>query len=310
MEESLTITVTGPTACGKTAFAARLACELQGEVISVDSRQVYRGLDLGTGKDYEDYIVRGHKIPYHLVDVVDPGHEYSVYEFSRDFKLVLKHLQERKKIPILCGGTGLYLEAVLKGYNLVEVPRNDSLRNLLEKKTMEEMITRLQNLKVPHNLTDIKDMERLVRAIEIGEYYKEHPGINECRPLLNNMVFIIDISREKNRENITLRLQDRLRRGMIGEVEGLLKKGLPPSALMFYGLEYRYITRYLLGELSYDEMFRRLNTAIHQFAKRQMTWFRKMQREGIHMHPLDGELGMDEKVSKALEIIAGKKPAH
>jgi len=309
MEKPLTITVTGPTACGKTAFAARLAFELQGEVISVDSRQVYRGMDLGTGKDYDDYIVHGQKMPCHLIDIVDPGHEYSVYEYSRDFRKVLLDLQQRKKVPVLCGGTGLYLEAVLRGYKMVEVPRNETLRRLLETMTLEEMITRLQNLKVPHNLTDTKDRERLVRALEIGEYYKVHPGIDECYCLPDNLVFIIDISREKNRENITNRLHDRLRQGMVGEVEGLLKKGLSPATLMFYGLEYKYITRYLIGELSYDEMFRLLNTAIHQFAKRQMTWFRKMQREGIRMHSIGWELGMDEKVGKAMEIITNKKTA-
>ena len=296
--------VLGPTATGKTSFAANLAYHLNGEIISADSRQVYRGMDIATGKDFSDYIVKYKKIPSHLVDIVDPGYEYNVFEFQRDFLNAYKDVSERKKLPILCGGTGMYIESVLKGYKLVNVPDNLELRNELEGKSDEGLIEILQSYKTPHNVTDIEDRKRLIRAIEIQTYYKNHPDLDLTFPKIKNIIFGVYFERSVIRERITQRLKTRLEKGMADEVNELLKKGLKPQQLKFYGLEYKYLTQYVIGEIPYQEMFRLLNTAIHQFAKRQMTWFRKMEKEGHKIHWVDGNLPMEEKVEIATEIIS------
>ena len=297
------IIVLGPTATGKTKFAAQLAAKLNGEIISADSRQVYRGMDLATGKDIEDYNVDGKRIPYHLVDIVEPGYEYNVYEFQQDFLKAYEDITARDKIPVLCGGTGLYIESVLKGYKLIKVPENKQLRDKLAGLTHNELIEKLRKFKVPHNTTDTEDISRLIRAIEIQTYYKEYPEIDRSFPKIENIIFGIRFEREIIRKRITERLKKRLDSGMLDEVKELLAKGLTPEQLKFYGLEYKYLTMHITGELSFDEMFRLLNTAIHQFAKRQMTWFRRMERSGYKIHWIDGNLSFNDKVSQALELI-------
>ncbi len=297
------IVVTGPTATGKTAFAAHLAAQVDGEIISADSRQVYRGMDLATGKDKLDYLVNEKEIPVHLVDILDPGYEYNVYEFQQDFLKVYQDIIARGKYTLLCGGTGLYIESVLKGYRLIRVPENRSLRNSLEEKSMEALIANLKSYKTPHNVTDTIDRKRLIRAIEIQDYYQNHPESDRSFPAINPVVFGIRFEREQIRRRITERLKKRLDMGMLDEVNELLQKGLSPGQLKFYGLEYRYLTQHVVGEITYDEMVRLLNTAIHQFAKRQMTWFRKMEREGISIHWLDGTLPMEQKIDRAMHIL-------
>jgi tRNA dimethylallyltransferase len=297
------IVVTGPTATGKTSFAAHLAYHFNGEIISADSRQVYRGMDKATGKDFNDYVVDGTTIPYHLVDIVDPGYEYNVFEFQRDFLASYKSIISRGKLPILCGGTGLYIESVLKGYRLIDVPENSAYRELLDTKSDAELTVILQSFKKTHNLTDISDRKRLIRAIEIQQYIAEHHDLDVSFPEINPLIFAIQFEREEIRQMITSRLKTRLRNSMIEEVKELLKKGLQPEQLKFYGLEYKYLTQYVIGEICYDDMFRLLNTAIHQFAKRQMTWFRKMEREGSVINWVDGHLNMDKKVRFAMGKI-------
>ncbi len=295
------ITILGPTATGKTTFAAQLAYHLNGEIISADSRQVYKGMDLATGKDFGDYIVNDRHIPYHLVDIVEPGYEYNVYEFQRDFLKTYEDIIQRGQLPILCGGTGMYIESVLKGYKLINVPENKQLRESLTDLPPDELIAGLREFKVPHNITDTEDSKRLIRAIEIQTYYKEHPEIDRSFPEIKNIIFGIMFDREVIRKRITERLKQRLDSGMSGEVKKLLDKGLTPEQLKFYGLEYKYLTMYITGEINYDNMFRLLNTAIHQFAKRQVTWFRKMERSGYKIHWIDGNLSLEERVSSALE---------
>jgi tRNA dimethylallyltransferase len=297
------IVVTGPTATGKTNFAAHLSDRLNGEVISADSRQVYRGMDLATGKDKDDYLVEGRQVPYHLVDSLDPGYEYNVFEFQRDFLKVYADIVRRGRMPVLCGGTGLYIESILKGYRLVRVGENERLRTKLEKMTMEELEAVLRNYKTPHNVTDTGDRQRLMRAIEIQDHYSRLPVEDIAFPQFEATVLGIAFERTELRARITSRLRERLDRGMADEVRVLLDQGLTPDQLKFYGLEYRYLTQYVVGEISYEEMFRRLNTAIHQFAKRQMTWFRKMERAGTKIHWLDGRLSAQERLDKALEIL-------
>ena len=283
------ITVLGHTAAGKTSFAAHLANMTDGEIISADSRQVYRGMDLGTGKDYEDYIINGHPVPCHLTDIVDPGYEYNVYEYQRDFKRVFTDVTSRDKMPVLCGGTGLYLEAVLNGYELINVPVNNALRQKMESMPMDELVSWLASFKKLHNTTDTTSRKRITRAIEIELYYLEHEKDLSGYPVLKPVIFGISFERELRRARITERLQLRLDKGMVNEVKTLLKSGVPAEKLEFYGLEYKYLTWYISGKISYDEMFSSLNSAIHRFAKRQMTWFRKMEREGTVIHWLDGE---------------------
>ncbi|NOX48482.1 MAG: tRNA (adenosine(37)-N6)-dimethylallyltransferase MiaA [Chlorobi bacterium] len=301
------ITVLGPTAIGKTAFAAQLAHRIGGEVISADSRQVYRGMDIGTGKDYEDYIVEGEVVPYHLVDIVEPGYEYNVYEFQHDFLKVYEDIVSRDKIPVMCGGTGMYLEAVLNGYKLLKVPDNRKLRNRLESKTMEELKGLFESFKSPHNLTDITDRKRLLRAIEIADYYQEHEASVQGFPKISSITFGIHFDRSLIRERITARLKKRMGEGMTSEIKDLLKKGITPGQLKFYGLEYNFLTQYELGEISKEEMFRLLNTAIHQFAKRQMTWFRRMEKRGHQIHWIDGRLPLEEKIEVALRIAQNEQ---
>lgn len=297
------ITILGPTASGKTALAANLAALIGGEIISADSRQVYRGMDIGTGKDYKDYIVNGKSIPYHLVDIAEPGYEYNVYEFQRDFIQAFQQISENEKIPILCGGTGLYIESVLKGFNFVFVPENASLREELELLPDTDLIKMLATYRKLHNTTDLTDRNRLIRAIEISEYKKQNPTAKMNIPKIRSINFGIEFTREKTRKLITERLKNRLETGMVDEVKQLLEEGMQPEQLMFYGLEYRYLTMYITGEISYGEMFEKLNIAIHQFAKRQMTWFRKMEKNGIFIHWINGELSLTEKVAQIISLL-------
>jgi tRNA dimethylallyltransferase len=261
-------------------------------------------MDLATGKDFTDYIVEGVQVPFHLVDIVDPGYEYNVFEFQKDFLNVYKNIISRGKMPVLCGGTGMYIESVLKGYKLIQVPENESLRNKLKENSDKELVKILLSFKVPHNVTDIENRKRLIRAIEIQTYYEANPGLDTFFPQMNYVIFAIHFERQIIRERITERLKARLDAGMADEVRDLLGKGLTPEQLKFYGLEYKYLTQYVTGEISYEEMFRLLNTAIHQFAKRQMTWFRKMEKSGYTIHWIDGRLSDLEKMEEVLLIIA------
>jgi tRNA dimethylallyltransferase len=262
------ITILGPTASGKTSLAAHLAYEINTEIISADSRQVYRNMDLGTGKDYQEYFISGKKIPVHLVDIVDAGYQYNVYEYQRDFLKAYEKITSKQKIPVLCGGTGMYIEAVLKGYKLIRVPVNPALRETLAEEPVKDLIKKLESYKVLHNTTDITRRKRLIRAIEIEEYYLEHPEAESEYPDIHPFIAGVDPGREIRRKRITERLKKRLHHGMVEEVKELLKQGINKDILVYYGLEYKYITLYVLGEISYEEMFRKLETAIHQFAKR------------------------------------------
>ena len=296
------ITILGPTATGKTTFAANLAAEIGGEIISADSRQVYKGMDIGTGKDLADYIVDYKVIPYHLVDIKEPGYEYNVFEYQKDFINVFNDIIARKKIPILCGGTGLYLESVIQMYSMHNVPENKELREHLSKKDDQELIDILTSMKALHNVSDISDRKRLVRAIEIQFHQIECPDEILEFPDYKSLVFGISFDRQIIRERITNRLKTRLEKeGMLDEIRMLLNTGLKADQLTFYGLEYRYLTEHITGKLSYEEMFTKLNTAIHQFAKRQMTWFRRMEKRGTKIHWIDGEMDLIEKV-KAVRL--------
>lgn len=293
------ITILGPTASGKTAVAAKVASALEGEVISADSRQVYRGMDLGTGKDYADYVVDGETVPYHLIDIVDAGYEYNVFEYQKDFLKVFADITGRWKIPVMCGGSGLYLEAVLKNYKLIQVPINEELRAKLEGKSLDELTELLKTYKSAlHNQTDIENEKRAIRAIEIEEYYLSHPEIDTGMPHICSLVVGVKFDRLSRRKRITTRLKQRLKERMLDEVQRLLDSGLTPEQLTYYGLEYKFMTQYLTGQLTYQEMFDGLNVAIHQFAKRQMTWFRRMEKQGIEIRWLDGYMPLDEKVAK------------
>ncbi len=292
----LLIVITGPTATGKTRLAAGVAAKLNGEVISADSRQVYRGMDIGSGKDLSEYIVGDASIPYHLVDIADPGEEYNVYAFQKDFVNSFYNIIKKNKQPVLCGGTGLYVEAAVSGYRLLKVPENKKLREKLSRLTMPEMTKMLGDIKKMHNITDTTDRARLVRAIEIATYEAEHREFMMDYPVFDHKLFAIHFERSMLRERITARLKQRLAGGMVDEVKHLLECGLEPAQLIFYGLEYRYVTLYITGSISYDTMFQKLNTAIHQFAKRQMTWFRRMERNGFHIHWIDGKKSLEEKL--------------
>ena len=297
------ITILGPTASGKTPLAAALADRLGTEIISGDSRQVYRRMDLGTGKDLADYAVEGRKVPYHLIDIVEPGTKYNVFEYQRDFLKAYEDMTARGKLPILCGGTGMYIESVLKGYRLLPVPENPELRQKLEGKSLEELTHILEGYKKLHNSTDVDTAKRAIRAIEIEEYYKQQPAEYREFPSLKSVIVGVDIDRELRREKITRRLKQRLDEGMVDEVRGLLAEGIPAENLIYYGLEYKFLTQYAIGELTFDEMFHQLETAIHQFAKRQMTWFRGMERRGFTIHWLDATLPMEEKVERIINLI-------
>lgn len=303
MEKYDIITILGPTASGKTPLAATLAYKLNAEIISGDSRQIYRCMDLGTGKDLADYTVNGQPIPYHLIDIVEPGYKYNVFEYQRDFLQAYNEVKEKGKLPILCGGTGMYLESVLKGYKLLPVPENPDLRAALSNKSLEELTELLATYKKLHNSTDVDTVKRAIRAIEIEEYYKQQPPEYRDFPQINSLIIGVDIDREWRREKISRRLKQRLDEGMVEEVKALLEKGLAPEDLIYYGLEYKYLTLYVIGRLSYEEMFHQLETAIHQFAKRQMTWFRGMERRGFTIYWLDARLPMEEKVEKIMNLL-------
>lgn len=297
------ITVLGPTATGKTKFAARLASIIDAEIISADSRQVYRKMSLGTGKDYKDYVVDGKSVPYHLIDIKDPGYHYNLFEFQKDFLTAFKDIKGRGKQVILCGGTGLYIESVLQGFEILQVPVNKELRQSLESKSMEELINLLASFKQLHNVSDTSSRPRLVRAIEIAKYQTGSKAGKQSFPEFKSLILGIHVDRDIRRARITKRLTERLESGMIEEVKQLLKEGLNPEELIFYGLEYKYITLFVTGRISYEEMFLQLNTAIHQFAKRQMTWFRKMERQGIQIHWIDTCIDINEMTSQAVILM-------
>ncbi len=297
------ITILGPTACGKTRLAAHLAAAIDGEIISADSRQVYRGMDIGTGKDLCDYQVGDRHIPYHLLDIVDPGYKYNLYEYQRDFLRAYHDVESRGVMPILCGGTGLYLESVLRAYRLDEVPQNAELRASLEDKTLAELTTILASYKQLHNTTDVDTTRRAIRAIEIEEYYRTHPQDQRDFPHIRSLTIGVDVSRDIRRERISSRLAKRVEEGMIPEIERLLQT-VTPDDLIYYGLEYKFVTLYVIGQLTKDEMLRQLEIAIHQFAKRQMTWFRGMERRGTHIHWIDGTQSEADKVAQILQIAS------
>lgn len=298
------ITILGPTASGKTSFACRLAYELETEIISGDSRQVYRGMDIGTGKDLDDYIVEGNPVKYHLIDIKDAGYKYNIFEYQHDFHDAYTNIRAKDRLPVLCGGSGLYIESVLKGYNLINVPENKELRKKLEGKNLEELTTILASYKDLHNSTDVDTAQRAIRAIEIEEYKKANPTDCNEYPPINSLILGVDVDRELRRERITRRLKTRLKEGMIEEVQGLLDKGISAEDLLYYGLEYKFVTQYLIKELSYKEMFSQLEIAIHQFAKRQMTWFRGMEKRGLQIRWIDGTLPDKEKAALVKRLLS------
>lgn len=302
------ITILGPTACGKTSLAAALAYEIHAEIISADSRQVYRGMDIGTGKDLGDYVVRGRQIPYHLIDIAEPGTKYNLFCYQQDFSEALADITGRGIRPILCGGTGLYIEAVLKGYALSTVPQNPDLRQTLQGESLEQLTERLVELKrrngsVMHNTTDVDSCQRAIRAIEIETYNLEHAAERREMTPVDSVIIGLDIPREVRREKITARLRQRLAEGMVDEIRMLLDRGIPADDIIYYGLEYKYVTEYAIGRLTYEEMFRQLEIAIHQFAKRQMTWFRGMERRGLVIHWIDALLSMEDKINAIKQLI-------
>ena len=315
------ITILGPAASGKTPVAAHLAAQIGGEIISADSRQVYRRMDLGTGKDLADYRLNiknetfldkpsgkaERNIRYHLIDICEPGTKYNLFQYQQDFFDAYQDIQSRGAVPILCGGTGLYIEAVLKGYKLSPVPQNQALRDSLEGKSLPELTKMLEDLKAKtgtnmHNTTDVDSCQRAIRAIEIETYNLENPVPRRELPPVDSLIIGIDIDRELRREKITRRLKTRLDEGMVDEVRHLLDEGIAPEDLIYYGLEYKFLTEYITGQLTYDEMFSRLEIAIHQFAKRQMTWFRGMERRGFTIHWIDATLPMEAKINEILKL--------
>lgn len=296
------VTILGPTASGKTALAANFARRIGSEIISADSRQVYRGMDLGTGKDMADYTVNGVTIPSHLINIVNAGYKYNVYEFQKDFVAAYNNITSRGIIPVLCGGSGLYIEAVLKGFELSSVPENPVLREELSSKSHNELVTMLSSFRNLHNQSDTCNTKRLVRAIEIEHFQHNNPTKNSNFPNLNSIIFGVRFPRIQERARITERLKVRLNEGMIDEVKSLIDSGIPVADVLYYGLEYKWITLYLIDQVDYKTMFEKLNTAIHQFAKRQMTWFRRMERNGFDISWIDGNLPMEQK----LEIMMNR----
>ena len=295
------ITILGPTACGKTALAVSLAAKMGGEIISADSRQVYRGMDIGTGKDLSEYRVDGKQIPYHLIDIEEAGQKYNLFRFQEDFNAAYEDITSRGVQPILCGGTGLYMEAVLKGYALSPVPQDDNLRKKLSTRSLGELLIWLKarNGSAMHNETDVDTVSRAVRAIEIEFHNLRHPVDTRRVPAVGSLIVGLDVDRDVRRERITARLKSRLEEGMVEEVRGLLEKDdITKEDLMYYGLEYKYVTAYVVGEISYEDMFNQLEIAIHQFAKRQMTWFRGMERRGFNIHWLDASIPMADKLAQ------------
>lgn len=297
------ITILGPTASGKTPLAAALAARLRTEIISGDSRQVYRRMDLGTGKDLADYVVDGYRVPYHLIDIAEPGYKYNVFEFQRDFLKAYEDMRSRGLLPVLCGGTGMYLESVLKGYRLLPVPENPKLREKLAGKSLEELTVILASYKKLHNTTDVDTAKRAIRAIEIEEYYLHQPVEAREFPDIRSLIIGVDIDRDLRREKISRRLKQRLDEGMVDEVRALIDGGIHPDDLIYYGLEYKYLTLYVTGQMTYDEMYHQLEIAIHQFAKRQMTWFRGMERRGFTIHWIDATRPMEEKVNEIIGLL-------
>lgn len=301
------ITILGPTASGKTTLAAHLADRIGGEIISADSRQVYRRMDIGTGKDLADYSVNGKQIPYHLIDICEPGTKYNLFQYQQDFIHAYDDICSRGLPCILCGGTGLYIEAVLKGYQLSPVPQNPVLREQLEEKSLDELTEMLSHLKEQngssmHNKTDVDSVQRAIRAIEIETYNLHTPTENRIVPPVDSLIVGVKIDREERRRKITRRLQQRLEEGMIDEIKSLLDSGVNPDELIYYGLEYKYVTEYIIGKSTYEEMFSKLEIAIHQFSKRQMTWFRGMERRGFTIHWIDAIQSMDEKVQLIINL--------
>ncbi len=301
--ETRLLVIVGPTASGKTTFAAHMAQEMGGEILSGDSRQVYRGMDIGTGKDIADYTVNGQAIPYHLIDIAEPGEKYNVYRYQQDFADAYADITGRGRQPILCGGSGLYIEAVIKNYNLLSVPPSPTLRAKLEGKTQDELAQILSTYQSLHNTTDLDNRRRTIRAIEIADYLKSHPEEDGPTGGMKYTVIGLDISRELRRQRISRRLRARLREGMIDEIKGLIDKGVSPDDLIYYGLEYKFVTLYCTGQLSYDDMVSQLEIAIHQFAKRQMTWFRGMERRGTKINWIDASVPMEQMTAKALGIF-------
>jgi tRNA dimethylallyltransferase len=297
------VAVIGPTASGKTSFAAHLAFRINGEIISADSRQVYRRMNQGTGKDYADYIVENKQIPVHLIDIAEPGYKYSIFEYQRDFISAFKDITRRGKLPVLCGGSGMYIDAATRHYRLDEVPVNHELRKELSQRTLSELTEILTEMKVLHNKTDTDTIEHALRAIEIEKHTIENPVVYHSLPKMNTIYIGVLYEREEERQRITKRLNERIENGMIEEVKGLLDSGIPAESLTYYGLEYRYITLYIQGIIDFKTMKDKLNIAIHQFAKRQRTWFRKMEREGCIIHWIMGELPMSEKIERAVQLI-------
>lgn len=306
------ITILGPTASGKTSIAAALASRIGGEIISADSRQVYRRMDIGTGKDLADYEVGGKHIPYHLIDIAEPGYKYNLFEYQRDFHTAYDDITSRGRTPVLCGGTGLYIEAVLNGYALSPVPQNQELRDSLSAKSLDELTAMLKALKEQtgsnmHNRSDVDTVQRAIRAIEIETYNLQHPTPEREMPGISSLVIGVDVDRETRRRRISDRLEARLHEGMIDEVKGLLAEGVSAESLMYYGLEYKFVTEYVTGKTTYNDMLNRLEIAIHQFAKRQMTWFRGMERRGIHINWIDASLPMDDKVELIMDLNEKKQ---
>lgn len=297
------VTILGPTASGKTSLACHLAKEIGAEIISGDSRQVYRGMDIGTGKDLSDYEIEGYKVPYHLIDIADPGYKYSVYEYQRDFLKAYEDIRKRNKPTILCGGSGLYIESVIRSYHLSPVPPNPTLREALAKKSIEELTDILKGYKTLHNTTDIDSPQRAIRAIEIEEHHRNAPLERRSFPELNSLNIGIDVDRDVRRQRITKRLKQRLDEGMLDEIRQLLDSGLSADELIYYGLEYKYLTLHVIGRMSYEEMFRQLEIAIHQFAKRQMTWFRGMERRGVKIHWIKETLSDEAKIDTIMALM-------
>lgn len=301
------ITILGPTASGKTRLAALLALELNAEIVSADSRQVYRKMDIGTGKDLSDYQIDGHKIPFHLIDIVDPGVEYNVFQYQQLAHQAIQEIQKRGKTSILCGGSGMYIEALLKGYKLFPVPENHQLHELWGSYSEEQLSDLLAQFKSLHNHTDTENRDRLYRALEIEYYYQQHPELIEIATPIPSIIFGLKGDRDLIRSKITKRLKERLENGMIEEIQQLIDEGVNVNQLIRYGLEYKFVTQYLLKEIDYKTLFDRLNIAIHQFSKRQMTWFRKMEREGFIIHWIDISFSEQAKMDQIKKIMLEKK---
>lgn len=302
MGASRLITILGPTASGKTSIATRLAHRMNGEILSADSRQVYRGMDIGTGKDLKDYTVDGTQIPYHLIDIANPGDKYNVYRFQHDFLEAYEGILSRERQPIMCGGSGLYLESVIRGYRMSTVPQNPGLRERLEGKSLKELTEILASYTTLHNTTDVDTAQRAIRAIEIQDYYRQVEMPDREFPEIQSVNFGVDIDRQLRRDKISRRLRSRLDEGMVEEIRGIIDSGVSPEDLIYYGLEYKFVTLYVIGQLSYEEMVEKLEIAIHQFAKRQMTWFRGMERRGVAIHWLDAQAPMDELTEEIIRI--------